>query len=147
MKKTTVIGALVFCVFGVMQAQTQKEEAVSTANSTIKENALKAKLRRNEIKQAKQAHIAATNKLIVKSTIDENDAYMGRKVEFLGNLTVSELPADFPKYDKSYGLRYYNNLVDNYYGSHKDILKPKTREKIEYHYPSGNTQPINSKQN
>lgn len=136
-----------FCgIFTFAKAQTPKEEPLSSAKSTtLKEDALKARNRKNELNQANKKQLAAKNNIIVKNTIDENDIYMGRKAEFLGNLTISELPADFPKYDKSYGLRYYNNLVDNYYGSHKDILKPKVREKIEYHYPSANNKQLNTK--
>lgn len=80
-----------------------------------------------------KAQSDSVSKVRSVSSIDENDPYMGRKAEFLNNLTISELPADFPKYDKSYGLRYYNNIIDNYYSLHKDILKEKVRKKIEQH--------------
>jgi len=70
------------------------------------------------------------------NTLDENDAYMGRKAEFLNNLTVSELPVDFPRYDKSYGLGGYNIVVDNYYAQHTDILKPGVKAKIMSSHPS-----------
>jgi hypothetical protein len=137
----------IFVVFSSeTKAQTAKEEPVSNNNAALKEEALKAQARRNKAKQVQDAKLATANKVIVKDNIDENDTYMGRKAEFLGNLTVNELPTDFPKYDKSYGLRYYNNLVDNYYGAHKDILKEKVRQKIEHHYPSGNNnQSLNTK--
>lgn len=62
--------------------------------------------------------------------IDEDDEYMGRKEEFLHHLTVSELPADFPKYDKSYSLSEYNNIVDSYYITHATIITEKTRQKL-----------------
>jgi hypothetical protein len=128
-------------VFTFAKAQAPKEEHISSNKSSLKEDAMKAKSRRIE---TKKTGLATINKPIVKSPIDENDTYMGRKAEFLGNLTVSELPSDFPVYDKSYGLRYYNNLVDNFYGSHKDILQEKVKVKIDQHYPSGNNQKINN---
>jgi len=144
MKKTFLysFGFLMILSFAKLKAQDLKQEPVPNNNPALKEAALKAKTRRMEMKQPKPA---ATSKPVVKSHIDENDIYMGRKAEFLGNMTVSELPADFPKYDKSYGLKYYNNLVDNYYGAHKDILKDFVRKKIEHNYPSDNNQQLNTK--
>ncbi|MBS1637130.1 MAG: hypothetical protein JST26_14525 [Bacteroidetes bacterium] len=62
--------------------------------------------------------------------LDENDPYQGRKEEFLSNLTVKELPADFPKYDKSYGVGGYNTLVDQFYMTHQDILVESVRRKM-----------------
>ena len=64
--------------------------------------------------------------------LDENDPYQGRKDEFLSNLTVKELPADFPKYDKSYGVGGYNTLIDQFYMTHQDILIESVRRKMEF---------------
>src|ERR1035437_458333 len=118
--------------FIAMQAQ---ETPISNNNEHLKQDADKARVQRMQRDKAKLAatnnKVVAVNKPAYKNPIDENDVYMGRKDEFLGNLTVNELPADFPKYEKSYGLRYYNNIVDNFYASHKDILKEKVRQKIE----------------
>ena len=61
---------------------------------------------------------------------DVNDKYMGRKAEFLNNLTVSELPADFPVYQKKWGVKEYNEVVDAYYRSHLSILKDQVKQKL-----------------
>jgi hypothetical protein len=65
---------------------------------------------------------------------DVNDKYMGRKMEFLNQMTVKELPFDFPVYQKElgWGLDEYNAVVQAYYMNHKDILKPRVLEKISY---------------
>jgi len=62
---------------------------------------------------------------------DVNDKYMGRKDEFLNDITLPELPADFPVYDKQWSLKEYNQVVDAYFINHKDILKERVREKVE----------------
>ncbi len=62
--------------------------------------------------------------------LDENDAYQGRKEEFLSQLTVKELPSDFPKYEKWMGVRHYNEAITDYYKKHLDILIPSVRQKI-----------------
>lgn len=62
-----------------------------------------------------------------------NDKYMGRRDEFLNNLTVTELPADFPVYEKQWGLKEYNAVVDAYYMNHMELLKPKVKQKVQYH--------------
>lgn len=62
--------------------------------------------------------------------INEDDPYMGRTEEFLYIMVVDKLPADFPKYDKSMGLRKYNQIVDNYWASHPYLLKDKWKEKV-----------------
>ena len=63
--------------------------------------------------------------------IDENDEYQGRTQEFLSLLIVKELPADFPKYNKSYGIRGYNELLDNFLATHKDIITESVRKILE----------------
>ena len=135
---------LMMLSFSKLKAQNLKEGPISNNNPELREQAMKAKARRIEMQKNKPAQLAAT-KPISKSPIDENDIYMGRKAEFLGNMTVTELPADFPKYDKSYGLRYYNNLVDNYYGAHKNILKDNVRQKLEGSNPYSSPQQLNTK--
>ena len=62
---------------------------------------------------------------------DVDDKYMGRKDEFLNDITLPELPADFPVYDKQWNLKEYNQVVDAYFINHKDILKARVREKID----------------
>lgn len=62
--------------------------------------------------------------------LDENDMYQGRKEEFLSQLTVKELPSDFPKYEKWMGVRHYNEAITDYYKKHLDILIPSVRQKM-----------------
>ncbi len=62
--------------------------------------------------------------------LDENDAYQGRTQEFLAQITLNELPSDFPKYEKWMGIKSYNQIVDEYYRKHLDILKPIVKNKL-----------------
>lgn len=62
---------------------------------------------------------------------DMEDKYMGRKAEFLGNLTVSELPADFPVYEKQWDLKTYNQVVTAFYYNHLDIVREPVKKKLE----------------
>lgn len=64
---------------------------------------------------------------------DVNDKYMGRKDEFLNSMIVTELPADFPLYEKQWGVKEYNAVVDAYYMNHMDILKDRVKQKMQYH--------------
>lgn len=62
--------------------------------------------------------------------LNENDAYQGRKGEFLAQIIIKELPKDFPKYEKWMGVRHYNEIIDDYYKKHLDILIPSLRQKL-----------------
>ena len=64
---------------------------------------------------------------------DVNDKYMGRKDEFLNLMIVPELPSDFPVYDKQWGLKEYNAVIDAYCMNHMDILKDRVKQKVQYH--------------
>jgi hypothetical protein len=82
--------------------------------------------------QATVAKESATSpKVRYAAPINEEDIYMGRTNEFKAKFKTSTLPADFPKYDKSYGLRYYNELVDNYCAEHLNLLNDRMRQKLE----------------
>ncbi|MHB8261954.1 MAG: hypothetical protein ACYDCN_15130 [Bacteroidia bacterium] len=145
----TIKLSLVACfLIGMIGLKAQQTPA-SKSPESLKEEADKARVQRMQHDKAKLAtannKVAATTKPAYKSSIDENDIYMGRKNEFLSNLTVNELPADFPKYEKSYGLRYYNNLVDNFYTTHKLLLKDGPRQKIENSNPNVIQQNVNPK--
>jgi hypothetical protein len=63
---------------------------------------------------------------------DVNDKYMGRKAEFLYQMTVTELPSDFPVYEKQWGVKEYNAVVDAYYRNHMSLLKPYVQAKMKY---------------
>ncbi|MBK6985242.1 MAG: hypothetical protein IPH32_11025 [Bacteroidetes bacterium] len=62
--------------------------------------------------------------------LDENDAYQGRTEEFLSQITLKELPQDFPKYEKWMGVRHYNEIISDYYKKHLDILIPSVKQKL-----------------
>jgi hypothetical protein len=103
----------------------------------------KANAQTDEQKKAKQQQAVTNYKAHKKETpvrtqssagtptaLDENDPYMGRTQEFLTRLTVTELPKDFPVYQKSYGVVGYNNVVDNYYRTHGSIVKDWVKQKL-----------------
>jgi hypothetical protein len=116
MNKTTIVSVGIFCFlsFSKANAQNQPSNTSQTKESTWTQASQKTK----------------EEKPYVTPPINENDPYMGRTEEFLFVMKVDKLPADFPKYDKSYGLRYYNNLIDNFYEQHLDLLKDKYKQKI-----------------
>ena len=128
-----------FFITGFVSANAQ-EQMSNEAKAKLRQDIIKAQANKNRTTKPINSVSSVNNGSYVTNgsvnNINEDDIYMGRKAEFLNNLTVTELPSDFPKYDKSYGLKYYNNLVDNYYGAHKDILKPGVKAKIEKLYPS-----------
>jgi hypothetical protein len=66
----------------------------------------------------------------VRTPYDVNDKYMGRAEEFLGNLTVTSLPADFPVFQKHTNLKDYNQLVTAFYLSHMDIVREAVKQKL-----------------
>ena len=67
----------------------------------------------------------------INAPYDMNDKYMGRKSEFLYVLTTTDLPADFPVYDKQWGVKEYNAVVNAYYINHMDILKEAYKQKLQ----------------
>ena len=64
------------------------------------------------------------------SSINEDDIYQGRQNEILSNLTVKQIPVDFPKYEKGKGIIWYNGQMDNYYRNHPDITTEMVRKKF-----------------
>ncbi len=70
-------------------------------------------------------------KIQYAAPINEDDVYMGRTNEFKAKFKTGTIPADFPKYDKTYGLRYYNELIDNYCSEHLTLLTDRLRQKLE----------------
>lgn len=124
--------ALVFLVgFAKMQAQTTPQKS---KNAQIKENALKAraampakKMVRTAGKGEQDANYAGL------PGVTEDDDYQGRTQEFLSVMVVNKLPLDFPKYEKGTGVRYYNNVIDNYFRQHLDLLKEQSKQKLSVH--------------
>jgi len=128
-KVLVFIGILFFAV----SAESQTESAPAANNPALKEKALKA----NQQKQQQKAESENKNHSVASIPVsggfqlNEEDEYQGRKQEFLSQITVQEIPSDFPKYNKSYGVEKYNGLVEKFYGSHKDILIESVRRKLE----------------
>lgn len=119
MKKTTIISLVIFFPFCVIQLNAQNQSTDINSSQTKKNTTWV---------QASQS--TKEGKPYITPPIDENDPYMGRTEEFLHVMVVDKLPTDFPKYAKSYGLRYYNNLVNNYFEAHLDLLQEKYKQKI-----------------
>lgn len=63
--------------------------------------------------------------------LDENDQFQGRKQEFLSQMTVKEIPSDFPKYEKWMGVKHYNEIIDDYYKKHLDIVNEGLKNKLQ----------------
>ena len=118
MNKITFVSMGLFCLF-YFNKTTAQNQVSKTNSSQTKENSWP---------QASQK--TKEEKPYVTPPINENDTYMGRTEEFLHVMVVDKLPSDFPKYEKSMGLRYYNNLVNNYFEEHVDLLQEKYRQKI-----------------
>lgn len=118
---------------------------LSQANAQTSPNDSQEKLRQKAIeaqkKKQKSAQKANSGPVYVNSSkqvpttgnfqLDENDPYQGRKQEFLSKIILSELPADFPKYEKWMGVRNYNQIIDDYFKNHLDILKDRVKKKYQ----------------
>jgi hypothetical protein len=76
--------------------------------------------------------VKTQERVVAPDPYDVNDKYMGRKEEFLNSMIVKELPADFPVYDKTWGVKEYNAVVDAYFMQHLDLLKERVKQKIQY---------------
>ncbi len=128
-KTLVFIGILFFAV----NAESQNESAPAANNPALKEKAIKANQQKQQQKSESENknHPVAFIPVSGGFQLNEEDEYQGRKQEFLSQITVQELPSDFPKYNKSYGVEKYNDLVEKFYGSHKDILIESVRRKLE----------------
>ncbi len=119
------VASILFFYDGIMaqtNANNQKYDAVIKAHQekrkyTLSQPETTAKL--------KPAQTTTTYQL------EETDQYQGRKEEFLSLLIVKELPSDFPKYNKSYGVGGYNKVVEDFLATHKNILIESVKRKLE----------------
>lgn len=103
---------------------------------------IKIKEAENTQPQNKQQHYDFGNKSVSTQSkegsqniapvhyINEEDSYQGRQKEILNNLTVKEIPTDFPKYQKGKGVKWYNEQMDNYYRTHPAIVTELVRKKL-----------------
>ena len=115
----------------IVNAQVQKvDEARANPNPKVRASA--SKLPTKTMRAASKNNTAELNKEETKSVLNENDPYMGRQQEILGRLTVPEIPADFPKYKKGYGIKYYNDLMDGYYIMHPNVTQKWVTDKLNH---------------
>ncbi len=126
---------LITASFFAYQASSQTSSSSTPNNTTLKEEALKASEQRKERKN-QVANTPGTNqngKIQSASQgfqLNENDTYQGRKDEFLSMMIIKELPENFPKYEKWMGVKHYNEVVDQYYKQHLEILKETVKQKL-----------------
>ena len=129
MKKSCVLiipAFLFFCKVGLGQTNTTK----STNSAT--------QVQKNQIQTEEKNTSVRKNSATIRTEshplpYDVNDKYMGRKVEFINMMNVSELPTDFPVYEKQWDLKKYNAVVEAYFINHKDLLKEKVKQKLSNH--------------
>jgi hypothetical protein len=129
---TTIIFITLFLISFSVSAQNKEAKAANNPELKLQSE----KERKENGSRAKSQSLSAVTPptpISIENTalqLDENDIYQGRKGEFLGNLTVKELPLDFPKYEKKLGIRGYNQKVDEFYASHLEIVTPSLRQKL-----------------
>ncbi len=128
MKKIKTFTTLLIILFGVNNIEAQVSSAPAGNNPALKEAALKSQKSTPVLKE--QSSSTPKNNTSSTFQLDENDPYQGRKAEFLNQLIINELPADFPKYEKWMGVKHYNQIIDDYYRNHLDILKETVKNKI-----------------
>lgn len=128
MKKIKLFTSLLILLLGLNHINAQTSSAPAGNNPVLKEAALKSN-NKNQIKK-NQSSETQKNTYSNYFQLDENDPYQGRKSEFLNQLIVPELPSDFPKYEKWMGVKHYNQIIDDYYKNHLDILKERVKNKI-----------------
>lgn len=142
MKKSSALLSLLFTIyfFNINKIAFSQE---SNSNHTEKKRSDASKKRTIDgnpgVRTKSSTSVNSTNTNTVQKQVDtqgksfqldENDPYQGRKEEFLSQITLNELPSDFPKYEKWMGIKSYNQIIDEYYRKHLDILKPVVRNKL-----------------
>ena len=135
MKKSTTLFSTLLTIYFFCNSQITFSQERNT-NHTEK------KATTNEVSSVRTKSVTSTNSTNTNNVqkqvdtqgksfqLDENDAYQGRKEEFLSQITLKELPADFPKYEKWMGVRHYNEAITDYYKKHLDILIPSVKQKL-----------------
>ncbi len=131
MKKIRAIAIIAIILFtGIVKAQSSSPNN----KEKLKANAQKANIERQSKPSPKsETKPAGTEGANLAIQLDENDPYQGRKQEFENMFSAKKLPADFPLYHKSYGIRGYNQVIDSYCAGHLNLLTPQLREKIQGH--------------
>ncbi|MBI3520964.1 MAG: hypothetical protein HY062_16615 [Bacteroidetes bacterium] len=132
-----ILFTICFIVFGHILISQEEKLKSNNGNSkasakqntaSTNDDALRSKVSKN------MSNNAAVQKQVDTQgqsfQLDENDMYQGRKEEFLSQITLKELPVDFPKYEKWMGVRHYNEAIDDYYRKHLDIVIPIVKQKL-----------------
>lgn len=109
------------------QDKAKKQETIQKNTTGNNQPMIKSSVTKTPINNNVQKQVDTGGKSF---QLDENDPYQGRKEEFLSQITLKELPSDFPKYEKWMGVRHYNNIITEYYKKHLDIVTPKVKEKL-----------------
>jgi hypothetical protein len=128
--KSFLIVFLMFCTFTFFAQSTSKNSDSNTKHKKIaQQNSPVTSTSATKVSEPQQNKYEKVN---VKPTsyINEDDIYQGRQKEILNILTVKEIPADFPKYEKGKGIIWYNEQMDNYYRNHPDIITEQVRKKF-----------------
>lgn len=126
---------LIAISFFAYSAFSQTNTAPAGNNPQLREAALKAN-QKNQERKVKVAPAPTVNHSNQVQTIpnsfqiDENDQYQGRREEFLNQMIVKDIPGDFPKYEKWMGIKHYNEIIEEYYRKHLDIVKEKVKAKL-----------------
>jgi|JI8StandDraft_1071087.scaffolds.fasta_scaffold32158_2 hypothetical protein len=132
-KKLFSATVIIIFLLATFNVSAQVVNKIDDNNSNkVKEEPLK----KTEIK----THVVGEKTVVQRNTpvlkegtaayLDEDDKYQGREKEILSNLTVTSIPSDFPKYDKTKGTKWYNEQIDNYYKSNPSIVKDSVRRKL-----------------
>jgi hypothetical protein len=125
---------LFFLLVGIAVFSQQKQNTEARTTSTTTTTTITSESKDQTVPVAGQRTAASSSQTRTSAanpvSYDVNDPYLGRKAEFLKNLTVPELPVDFPTYQKQWSYEDYNQVVDAYYKQHKEILTEKVKARI-----------------
>ncbi len=125
--KEIIVIIILFCTYNIFSQATSVN-----GNPALRETALKANQKR-QMQTSKNTREVSSSKVQTTSNhfqVDENDQYQGRKEEFLSQMIVKEIPTDFPKYEKWMGIRHYNEVIEEYYKKHLDIVQEDVKNKL-----------------
>lgn len=122
-------------VFSFFISVSQSSSTPVNINPKLKEAAVKANQKNQERKKQVITSTSQVKKNKVETIqnrfqLDENDQYQGRKDEFLSQLVIKDIPDDFPKYEKWMGVKHYNEIIEDYYKNHLEIVKEKVKNKL-----------------
>lgn len=126
MKKVSKITIIILLFLGF--------NTYAQSNSKLKTEAEKSNVERHSKQPAKnESKPAGSTETKAVIQLDENDIYQGRKQEFENLFLAKKLPADFPVYHKSYGVKGYNQMIHSYCTNHLDLLNQQVKAKIQGH--------------